>query len=177
MLRAGKNSVAYNKLYALVSKKKLIVPNYMYKNNGDFTFTNEIEGWGCNLPSISHGAALGDLDLDGDMDIITTNTDESMILYRNNQEKLDGNHYIRFGLTGTDKNRNAIGAKIYIYTKSGMQMNQHHVVRGYQSSSENMIHFGIGKDDSVYRAVVVWPDEKNGRAEKSLRKSNDMVQS
>ncbi|MGB3075734.1 MAG: VCBS repeat-containing protein, partial [Chitinophagales bacterium] len=66
-----KDSVAYNKLYTLVSKKKLIVPNYIYKNNGNFTFTNEIDNWGCNLPSITHGAALVDLDMDGDMDMVT----------------------------------------------------------------------------------------------------------
>src|SRR4029450_3893920 len=61
----------------------------------------------------------------------------------------------------TDKNLNAIGAKIYIYTISGLQMDQHHVVRGYQSTSENVVHFGLGKDDTVYKAVVVWPDEKS----------------
>ncbi len=49
---------------------------------------------------------------------------------------------------------------MYIYTKSGMQMNQHHVVRGYQSSSENVVHFGLAKDDSVNRIVVIWPDGK-----------------
>ncbi|MEP7127228.1 MAG: VCBS repeat-containing protein [Chitinophagales bacterium] len=155
-----KDSVAYNKLYTLVSKKKLIVPNYIYKNNGNFTFTNEIDNWGCNLPSITHGAALVDLDMDGDMDMVTSVTESSTIVYRNNSEKLDNNHYIRFKLTGTDKNINAIGSKIYIYSKSGMQMVQHHVVRGYQSTSEDIVHFGLAKDDTVYKVIVIWPDQK-----------------
>jgi hypothetical protein len=155
-----KDSVAYNKLYALVSKKKLIVPNYIYKNNGNFTFSNEIDGWGCNLPSITHGAALADLDMDGDMDMVTSVTESTTIVYRNNLEKMDKNNYIRFSMVGTDKNINAIGAKIYIYTKSGMQMIQHHVIRGYQSSSENIAHFGLAKDDTVYKVIVIWPDQK-----------------
>lgn len=154
------DSTAYNKLFALVSKKKLIVPNYIYKNNGNFTFTNEIENWGCNLPTITHGAALADLDLDGDVDMVTSVTESPTIVYRNNAEQLEHNNYIRFRLTGTDKNINAIGTKVYVYTKSGMQMVQHHVVRGYQSTSENVVHFGLAKDDTVYKVVVIWPDRK-----------------
>nr|MBA2406706.1 VCBS repeat-containing protein [Chitinophagales bacterium] len=155
-----KDSVAYNKLYGMVSKKKLIVPDYIYRNNGDLTFTNEIENWGCNYPNITHGAVTVDLDLDGDMDMVASETEQTAIVFRNNLEKMDRNNYIRFTLQGTENNINAIGTKIYVYTKSGMQMNQHHVVRGYQSSSENVVHFGLAKDDSVNRIVVIWPDGK-----------------
>ena len=67
---------------------------------------------------------------------------------------------MEFKLKGYQHNLQGIGAKVYLWTKSGMQMAQHHTVRGYQSTSENLIHFGLGKDDSIYRVGIIWLDGK-----------------
>ncbi|MBA3647345.1 MAG: VCBS repeat-containing protein [Chitinophagales bacterium] len=155
-----KDSVAYNKLYKMVNKKKLEDPDFIFKNNHDLTFTDESQTWGINLPNINHGAAFADLDKDGDLDLIVSNTDRTPFIYRNNEEKLVGNNWIEFDFKGESKNLNAIGAKVHIWSNSGMQFGEHHVVRGYQSSSENFMHFGLAKDDSVKRVVVEWPDGK-----------------
>ncbi|MCY7409668.1 MAG: VCBS repeat-containing protein, partial [Chitinophagales bacterium] len=155
------DSAAYNKLFKMVSKKKLTAVNYMFKNNGAYSFSREMDNWGINFPTITHGASLADLDCDGDMDIVTSNLELSPIIYKNNQNELVKNNWIEFKFKGTEKDPQAIGAKVYLYSKSGMQMVQHHTVRGYQSTSQNLMHFGLGKDDTVYKAVVVWLDQKS----------------
>jgi hypothetical protein len=86
------------------------------------------------------------------MDIVASETEQTAVVFRNNEDKVENNNFIRFKLTGTDKNLNAIGTKIYIYTKSGMQMNQHHVVRGYQSTSETWFILVWVKTIPVYQS-------------------------
>lgn len=154
------DTTAYNKLYGMVSKKKLKAVNYMFKNQGNYTFTREMENWGTNFPTISHGGAIADLDGDGDMDIVVNNHEVAPLVYRNNENKLIGNNWVEFYFKGYEHNDEGIGTKVYIYTKSGMQMAQHHTVRGYQSTSENIMQFGLAKDDTIYKAVAVWLDGK-----------------
>jgi len=155
------DSVAYNKLFAMVSKKKLKAVNYLFKNNGNYTFTREMENWGANYPTISHGSALADLDDDGDMDIVVNNHDYSPLVYRNNENNLIKNNWVEFKFKGYSENDQGIGTKVYLWTKSGMQMAQHHRVRGYQSTSENIMHFGLAKDDTIYKVGVEWLDGKS----------------
>jgi hypothetical protein len=154
------DSAAYNKLYKMVSKKKLKAVNYVFRNSGNYQFTREMENWGVNFPTISYGAALGDLDCDGDMDIVVSNHEISALIYRNNEDKLIGNNWVEFKLKGYENNLEGIGAKVYVWSRSGMQMAQHHTVRGYQSTSQNLIHFGLNKDDTIYRVGIVWLDGK-----------------
>ncbi len=154
------DSVAYNKLYSMVSKKKLKAVNYMFRNNGNYQFTREMENWGINYPTISHGAALGDLDGDGDVDIVVNNHEIGPLVYRNNENSVAGNNWVEFKFKGYENNLEGMGAKVYLWTKSGLQMAQHHVIRGYQSSSENLMHFGLAKDDTIYKVIVQWLDGK-----------------
>ncbi|MCS6917629.1 MAG: FG-GAP-like repeat-containing protein [Chitinophagales bacterium] len=153
-----KDSATYNKLFKAVSKKKLMAVNYIFKNQNGYQFTREMENWGLNYPTITHGAAIADLDADGDMDIIMNNHEVPALICRNNQERFSNNNWVHFSLRGQPNNPDGIGAKIYIWSPLGLQMAQHHTVRGYQSASQNIVHFGMGKDQMIDRLVIVWPD-------------------
>jgi hypothetical protein len=155
------DSVMFNKIAGIINKKKLKDPNVMFKNNGDLTFKRVTEEWGFFQPTISHGAAFADFDRDGDLDIITSNTEQSPYLYRNNARQMTANHFISFRLRGPAANEMGIGTEVRIYASNGMQFQTHHIVRGYQSTSENLIHFGLGDATAVDRVVVTWLDGKS----------------
>ncbi len=154
------DTAAFNRIAAIINNKKLRDPNVMFRNNGDLTFSRVTNEWGFFQPTITHGAAYADFDLDGDIDIITSNTEQSPFLYRNNTAQKLNNHYARFILQGPPSNRTGIGAEVTIFTAGGMQKKSHHVVRGYQSTCENVVHFGLGPHHSIERVQVKWPDGK-----------------
>lgn len=135
------DSAMFNKISAIINTKKLKDPNVVFKNNGDLTFARMTEDWGFNQPTISHGSAFADFDRDGDIDIISSNTEQSPFIYRNNEAQTLKNNFIEFSFAGSEKNIKGIGTEVRIYTKNGMQYQTNHVVRGYQSSSENIVHF------------------------------------
>ena len=130
--------------------------NYIYQNNGDFTFSKKIEEWGLNDPSFSNGAAYADLDNDGDLDLIVSNANHPIGLYRNNAQ----NNYLTIHLKGSEKNPLGIGAKVIIETAEGPQLQELHLTKGYQSSVPKNLHFGLKDLDKIDKAVVVWPDGK-----------------
>ncbi|MBA3647346.1 MAG: VCBS repeat-containing protein [Chitinophagales bacterium] len=153
-----KDTATYNKMQRIINHKKLRDPNCVFKNNGDLTFTRETNNWGFFEPTISHGAAFADFDKDGDIDIVVSNTDQTSLVYRNNESQMLKNHFIQFKFSGSEKNTKGIGTEVKIYTKNGMQFQSYHVVRGYQSCSENFMHFGLGDATSVDKVYIKWPD-------------------
>ncbi len=156
-----KDSAAYDQLFKAISKKKLLAVNYIFKNQNGYQFTREMENWGVNYPTITHGAAIGDLDADGDMDIVTNNHELSPLLYRNNQDKLIKANWVQFSLQGSPNNPEGIGTKVYLWSPRGFQMAHHHTTKGYQSASQNIVHFGLANDNRIDRLVVVWPDGRS----------------
>lgn len=136
------------------------VPNYLFKNNGDLTFKNQSESWGFDKPSFSNGAAYADLDNDGDLDLIINNIDQKAFVYKNNSEKLPDHHYLRVKLSGRKENPYGFGTKVTVYTNIEKQFIEHSPYRGYQSTVENTLHFGLGKTKKVDSIRVVWPDNK-----------------
>jgi hypothetical protein len=137
-----------------------IEENYTYKNNGDLTFSKMNKDWGLDQKTLSNGAAYADLDNDGDMDLVVNNIDEKAFVYRNNAEKFAQNNYLKISLEGMGKNKWAIGAKVKV-TAGGMTQTQELLnTRGYQSSVDLNLIFGLGKSASVDQVEVIWPDQK-----------------
>lgn len=131
--------------------------NYVYQNQGDLKFSNNIHSWGLNKESLSQGAATADLDNDGDLEIIVNNLDEAPFILKNN---IGNNNSIRIKLSGPGQNLNGLGAKVTVKTKSLTQFEQFKMVRGYASSVEPILHFGIGQEKQAEEIVVDWNDGK-----------------
>ena len=135
------------------------VVNYFYQNNKDLTFKNASTEWGSTEPSYSNGAAMADLDLDGDLDLIINNIDQPAMLYRNNSSEQSNHHWIRFALTDKAAKRLPYNAKVEITRPNGeILIEELRTVRGYQSSSEPIIHFGLGKDPGISSIRIIWAD-------------------
>ena len=136
------------------------VSNYIFQNKGDLTFTNETENWGLNEPGVSSGASYVDLDNDGDLDLIVCNNNEPVWIYKNNADKISENNYLKIKLKGTAHNTYGIGAKVIVTTKKIDQEQEMYPVRGYQSSVDYVLNFGIGKENKIEKVKVIWPDGK-----------------
>lgn len=132
--------------------------NYIFKNNGDLTFSNKNTEWGMGSPSFSNGAAYADLDNDGDLDIIVNNVDQEAFIYKNNASDYSKNHFLQIQLSGVPKNPDGIGAKVTIHHGGNMQVQELYLTRGYQSAVDKRLHFGLGNDTIVNRIEVNWPD-------------------
>lgn len=149
-----------NQLLMIIPELKL--PNYGYKNHGDLTFSDNTEEWGLSAPSYSNGAAFADLDNDGDLDYIITNIDEKVHLYENtlytDQLKELDPHYLRIKLMGNSGSA-GLGAKVTLkYGDDKMLYHDHSTYRGYLSTMEDVIHFGLGDHTSVDEISIVWQD-------------------
>ncbi|MFV5697609.1 VCBS repeat-containing protein [Flavobacterium sp. ZT3R17] len=135
------------------------IPNYAFKNNKKITFTNEAQNWGLDTPSFSNGSAYGDLDNDGDLDLVVNNVNMEAFVYKNNSEKNPKNHFVKVRLKGDNQNKFAIGSVVELF--SGKEIIRQELVpsRGFQSSVDYVMTFGIGskKIDSLQ---VIWPNSK-----------------
>ncbi len=130
--------------------------NYIFKNNGDLTFTKMMKDWGLEDPSFSNGAAYADFDNDGDLDLVVNNVNDEIGLYRNNANR----NYIQVKLKGPKNNSLGIGAKVYVKKTDTIQFQQLYLARGYESSVTDVLHFGLGNNNDVDEVVVQWPDGK-----------------
>ena len=130
--------------------------NYIYKNKNGYEFENVTKEWGFDLPSFSHGLSYADLDNDGDLDIVTNNMGSEASIYKNNS---NGN-YLKVEFEGSAKNTFGYGAKVIVYNKDKIQLAENSVTRGYFSSKEPNLFFGLGKEKTVDSLKVIWPDRK-----------------
>jgi hypothetical protein len=130
--------------------------NYIFKNNGDLTFSNVGTNWGINTPSNSNGAAYADLDNDGDLDLVVNNINQPAFVYENSENEKIKNNYLEIKLNGAEKNTEGVGAKIFLYNKSKEQFLEQMPTRGFQSSVTPVLHFGLGKDSLIDSVKVVW---------------------
>ena len=130
--------------------------NYIFKNNGDLTFTNMDASWGINAASNSNGAAYADLDNDGDLDLVVNNINKPAFIYRNKENDSIKNNWLEIKLVGSGKNTEGIGAKIFLYSKDKEQLLEQMPARGFQSSVTPTLHFGLGKDSLVDTLKIIW---------------------
>lgn len=154
----------------LIEQEKLIAaipevksPNFLFRNTGELSFEDVTEAWGLKIPSFSNGAAYVDLDQDGDLDLITSNIDDPAFIFENKTKS--ENHYLRIQLKGSQKNPDAFGASATLIFDSLQQKSHLLSGRGYLSKTENTLHFGLGKTETVPLLIVTWPDGKQTRME------------
>ena len=136
------------------------IENYVFKNNGDITFTDISREWGLNHKGFSNGTAYADLDNDGDLDLVVNNFDEPSIVYKNTTSDKKSLNYLQFKFKGNFKNPLGIGTKVTIYHKGNMQHQELMLTRGFQSSVSPKLHFGLGNYTKVDSILVVWQDGK-----------------
>ncbi|WP_299520440.1 VCBS repeat-containing protein [Winogradskyella sp.] len=132
------------------------ISNYAFQNKGNLKFEKVSKEWGFDTPSFSNGMAYGDLDNDGDLDIITNNIDAPAFVYEN---KATGN-FLKINAEGSEKNRFGIGAKAIIYYNDKTQIVENTVTRGFISSVEHGMFFGLGKHTEIEKVEVIWPNGK-----------------
>lgn len=134
------------------------IPNYAFRNNQNLQFSNATAEWGFSEPSFSNGSAFGDLDNDGDLDLIVNNVNQELFVYRNNSEKKSTHNYLKVQLAGNGKNRFGLGSKINLYAEGNTISQELIPTRGFQSSTDYALVFGLGNVSSVDSLQVIWPD-------------------
>lgn len=129
--------------------------NYMFINNGDFTFNDVSIAFGFDTKVNSNGVAYADFDNDGDLDLVLNNQSEVASMYRNDTK---ANNYIKLSFEGPKHNIDGIGAKAIVYTKNTKQIKGVNPARGYQSSVSYNLNFGLGTSKNADSIRIVWPD-------------------
>lgn len=138
------------------------LPNYFFRNKGNLQFENATQNWTNEVPSMSNGAIYVDLDRDGDLDIVTNNVNEQAFVYKNHsvENNPSSTNFLNILLEGPRKNPSALGAEVSIYCEGSLQKIINYPIRGYVSSVDPLLHFGLGEYKKIDSIKVVWPDEK-----------------
>ncbi|SDS24106.1 Repeat domain-containing protein [Formosa sp. Hel1_31_208] len=132
------------------------ISNYAFRNKGNLEFEKVSKKWGFNTPSFSNGMSYGDLDNDGDLDVVVNNIDSEAFIYKNNAT---GN-FLKIRLEGSEKNIFGYGTKAIISHNGKTQMSENFVTRGYLSSINPEFLFGLGLEKNIDKVEIIWPDGK-----------------
>lgn len=128
--------------------------NLAFRNDGDLHFTDATESWGLDHIGMSYAAAWGDLDGDGDLDLVVTNLQEAVSVYRNDMPE---KHWFQLQLRGRGKNVYGIGAKVIVRTRSGTQTCQLQPATGFLSCNQPIVHFGLADESYIESLTIRWP--------------------
>ncbi|MBL7862650.1 MAG: VCBS repeat-containing protein [Cyclobacteriaceae bacterium] len=154
--------VDYKKLVELIPSTP--IPNFAFHNEGNLKFTNKAVEWGLGKPGFSNGAAYGDLDNDGDLDLVVNNVNSKASIIQNQSNILyPENTYLKFELEGTEFNTAAWGANITIYVGQEQFYIEQMPNRGFESSMDPRPNIGLGHRTSVDSILVLWPDGRETR--------------
>ncbi|PHI21932.1 hypothetical protein CEQ90_01190 [Lewinellaceae bacterium SD302] len=140
-------------LFDKAPSEKLV--NGVFRNESNLQFSPANQDWGMDQVSFSNGAAYGDLDNDGDLDLVVTNLDQPAFVYRNNSSQ---NHLLIDLQQEGSANPNAVGAKVICYQNGRQQYRELQSVRGFQSTVDRRLHFGLGEETMVDSLVISWPN-------------------
>ena len=140
-------------LYKSMPSEKL--SNLLYENQGHLEFREQGKEWGLGDLTFSNGAAMGDLDNDGDLDLVVNNMDENAFLYRNQSVETQRGNYLSVTVSGATSE---VFPEITLYHGDTRQMIEVRRVRGYRSAHATAAHFGLGKSDKVDSLRVRWPN-------------------
>ena len=159
--------IAYRDQTAKASTRELLLKlppvetsNYLFRNNGDLTFSDKSIDWGWDVPSFSNGMAWADLDDDGDLDMIVNNINQPAFLWENRARQTNPaeSQFLRIRLRGDTANINGIGTLVKRWVAGQSQLTELTPYRGYLSSMEPVLHFGLGSSTRVDSLQIYWPD-------------------
>jgi hypothetical protein len=137
------------------------ISKYAFANNGNLTFTNKAKEWGLGDPGFSNGSVYADLDNDGDLDLVTNNVNLPASLYRNNAATLHPeNKFLKVTLIGEGKNPFGLDAAVTLYYNHTLSYQENMPSRGFESSIESRLNFGLGKTEMIDSMIVHWPGGK-----------------
>lgn len=153
----AKNKVDYKRLMDIIPSTP--VANFAFRNNGNLNFEDRAEEWGLGEPGFSNGAAYGDFDNDGDLDLVVNNVNMPSFVYRNEtNERNPEHHYLKIDLKGTGKNTFALGARITVEAGDQKFYVEQMPMRGFESTVDHRPNIGLGKTRHIDRLTVTWPD-------------------
>ena len=136
------------------------IDNYIFKNIDGERFEKSNEDWGLHFEGFSNGSAYADLDGDGDLELIVNNIDSTASIFRNLSVENGNENTLQVQLNGPDLNRHGIGTRVELIGGEGIIMKEHTLVRGFQSSIDPVMHFGLGAQSKINQVLVTWPDGK-----------------
>ncbi len=148
--------------------------NHMFKRTEGLHFENVAEEWGLAEPSFSNGAAYGDLDNDGDLDLVINNVNQELFVYKNRSRELENNHYLSVTFKGYAKNRFGLGANVKAFVAGQIIALDNMPIRGFQSSMDYKMTIGLGKNEIIDSLKVTWPDDKTETI-RSLKTNQQMT--
>ena len=133
--------------------------NYIFQNQGNGTFLKKTSEWGFDKKGVSAGAAYVDLNNDGDLDLVINKSNDFAGIYKNNSEVRNKNNYLRVQLNGGKANQRGIGTKVKLFCKGQQYYQEQSPVRGFQSSSDPVLNFGVGKNTIIDSILIIWPND------------------
>ncbi len=153
-----KGKLDYRDFISFLPSKPLA--NYAFQQVDNLKFTDKAISLGLAQPSFSNGSAYGDLDNDGDLDLVVNNINSTAFLYRNETDVKSGHHFLKVRFRGSAQNPFGIGAHVTVKTNERILMLENFNTRGFESSIEPSLLFGLGSSDQINELVVTWPDHK-----------------